>query len=117
MPVVEDGGLGMGAHFVASSAASPSSIAPGQLRLLDRLLGHRRRAGLDRAVGEEAGGGGDQQEERRLDEEAGPDLAVEDLFVEQPGDPLHDQDQRQEGEGAGGDRRRPSRAGSCRLSR
>ena len=26
---------------------------PDQLRLLDRLLGHRRRAGLDRAVGEE----------------------------------------------------------------
>src|SRR6185437_14898995 len=33
----------------------------------------------------------------------GPGLAVEDLFVQQPGDALHHQDQRQEREDPGGD--------------
>src|SRR5262249_21268353 len=76
---------------------------PRQLRLFDRLLRDRRRAGLDRAVGEVAGTGGDEQEERRLDEEPRPRLAVEHLFVEQPGEALHDQDQREKGEYAGRD--------------
>src|SRR5260221_13157721 len=75
----------------------------GQLRLLDRLLGHGRRARLNRAIGEEAGGSGNQEEDRRLDEEAGPGLTVEELFVEQPGHPLHDPNHGEEGEGAGGD--------------
>src|SRR6201747_186097 len=56
----------------------------GQLGLFDRLLGDRRGAGLDRAVGDVTGGGGDQEEDGGLDQEAGPGLAVEDLFVEQP---------------------------------
>ena len=53
--------------------------------------------------GDPAGEGGDQQEDRGVDEVAGPDVAVEELFAEQPGDPVQDQDQRQEGEDAGGD--------------